>query len=73
MAVYEYTATGVDRGRAPLRGTITADSPRQARDQLRAQGLSIRDVVEQKPGRQRSRLSRYLISRQASQVTGLLQ
>ena len=73
MAVYEYTATGVGRGRTPLRGTITADSARQARDQLRAQGLSIRDVVEQKPGKQRDRLSRYLISRQASHVTGLLQ
>jgi type II secretory pathway component PulF len=74
MAVYAYTATaegGSRRGRR--RGTITADSPRQARDRLRAQGLSICDVVEQQPGRSPSWAERYLTARQRSKVTALLQ
>ena len=74
MAVYAYTAIGQGAARAtPLRGTIAADSPRQARDQLRAQGLSVHDVAEQKPGRRRGRLARYLTGRQVGRVTGLLQ
>jgi len=72
MAVYSYIAVG-DMDAAQVRGTITADSPRQARDQLRAQGLRIRDVVEQQAGRQASHWSRYLLKRQSGQVTGLLQ
>lgn len=71
MAVYAYIATSA--GAAPIRGTITADSPRQARDQLRAQGLSIRDVVQQKPGRRQGLLARDLTGRQSSKVTGLFQ
>jgi type II secretory pathway component PulF len=72
MAVYQYIAVA-GGGSSPIRGIVTADSPRQARDQLRAQGLTIRDVVEQKPGRSQSIVGRYLISRQAGNVTGLLQ
>jgi type II secretory pathway component PulF len=56
-----------------LRGTITADTPRQARDQLRDRGLRIRDLSRQEPGRGESWLSRYLARRQGAQVTGLLQ
>jgi len=74
MAVYVYTAAQPGRNRtSTIRGTVTADSPRQARDQLRAQGLSIRDVEEQQPGRQKSGWTRYLTARQSSKVTGLLQ
>lgn len=74
MAVYAYTAIGASTGRAaPIRGTITADSPRQARDQLRAQGLSVREVVEQKPGRGSTFVEKYLVGRQVGKVTGLFQ
>ncbi len=74
MAVYSYIAGGNgESNAAPVRGTIMADSPRQARDQLRAQGLVIRDISEQAPGRRQSRLSRYLYKRQAGKVTGLFQ
>ena len=72
MAVFGYTAKAPGRI-APLRGTVTADTARQARDQLRAQGLSVRDVREQPPGAGDGWWSRYLARRQASSVTGLLQ
>jgi general secretion pathway protein F len=71
MAVYTYVATGT--GLAPLQGTIAADSPRQARDRLRSQGLSIQDLVEQAPGRRETFLGRYLTARHVDKVTGLLQ
>jgi type II secretory pathway component PulF len=74
MAVYVYTAVAVGEGRlGPKRGTITADSPRQARDHLRAQGLSVRDIAEQTPRKGGRRLGEYLKRRQRSQVTGLFQ
>lgn len=77
MAVYAYTAAAnVARARAGsgmLRGTITADSPRQARDQLRQRGLSIREMTERSPRRKAHGLARYLIGRQRGQVTSLLQ
>ncbi len=77
MAVYAYIATqpgmGTGTSGGPVRGTIAADSPRQARDQLRAQGLSIRELNEQKAGKGGTALSRYLSRRQSSKVAGLLQ
>ena len=76
MAVYAYIASQAGAsasGTAPIRGTIAADSPRSARDQLRAQGLSIRELNEQKAGKGQGLLSRYLTARQGSKVTGLLQ
>ncbi len=72
MPVYTYTASTAGQSACPLRGTIVADSPRQARDQLRAQGLSIRDVAEQTATRASWR-ERYLVGRQVAKVTGLLQ
>jgi len=42
MAVFTYEA--LDRRRARLEGTIAADSPRQARDSLRARGLVVCDL-----------------------------
>jgi len=71
MAVYAYTASG-DGAASVSNGTITADSPRQARDQLRARGLAVCDVVEQKPAALNWR-AHYLARRQAGKVTGLLQ
>jgi type II secretory pathway component PulF len=74
MAVYLYTASNPATARsAPIRGTITADSPRQARDQLRAQGLAIRDVVEQSAQRRQTLWDQYLAGQQKSKVTALLQ
>ncbi len=73
MAVYVYTANGGAGQASTIQGTITADSPRHARDQLRAQGLIIRDVVQQKAARKESRWSQYLTRRQTGKVTGLLQ
>ncbi len=74
MPVYAYTASGNGSGRpGAIQGTIAADSPRQARDQLRAQGLRIHDVVERRPDRREGLLARYLKARQAGKVTGLLQ
>ena len=70
MAVYAYSAVGAG-GR--ISGTISADSPRTARDQLRAQGLSVREMTEQRAGSRRGRVARYLASRQSGRVTGLLQ
>src|SRR5262245_50119584 len=45
MAVFTYKA--IELGSASeLRGTIAADTPRQARDLLRDRGLSVRDLNE---------------------------
>jgi general secretion pathway protein F len=50
MAVFAYSAA---EGRAAaVRGTITADSPRQARDQLRSRGLVVHEIAAQEPARQ---------------------
>ncbi len=74
MAVYAYIANGNGgSGEAPVHGTISADSARQARDQLRGRGLSIREIVEQRPGGREGWRTRYLLGRQAGKVTGFLQ
>ena len=44
MAVFSYT--GVDHTSSVVRGTIAADTPRQARDQLRGQGVRVRKLSE---------------------------
>jgi general secretion pathway protein F len=54
MAVFAYTA--VDDAQAPTRGILTADTPRQARDLLRARGLTIQRLAPQ-TGRTTGRLS----------------
>ncbi|QNN23145.1 type II secretion system F family protein [Planctomycetales bacterium ZRK34] len=46
MAVYSYKA--IEAGRAAVSGTVTADTPRQARDLLRSRGLTIQDVRRQR-------------------------
>lgn len=45
MGVFAYKA--VDERCRPVAGTISADTPRQARDQLRARGLRASDMVPQ--------------------------
>lgn len=58
MAVFSYT--GVDRNETTVRGTVAADTPRQARDQLRGQGVRVRKLAEATPKHSRrwgSRLS----------------
>ena len=44
MAVFSYT--GIDRNEVTVRGTVAADTPRQARDQLRGQGVRVRKLAE---------------------------
>ncbi|MHB1156173.1 MAG: type II secretion system F family protein [Phycisphaerales bacterium] len=74
MAVYVYTAWNESgRRSAPIHGTITADSPRQARDQLRSRGLTIKEVAEHETGGRVGWRERYLSKRQAVHVTGLFQ
>lgn len=43
MAVFQYKAS--DEKRIPREGTIAAETPRQARDQLRARGLTVRSIA----------------------------
>ncbi len=56
-----------------VRGSIHADSPRQARDQLRARGLLVRELVLSKAEAGQGWWTKYLIGRQRGQVTGMLQ
>jgi general secretion pathway protein F len=49
VPVFAYKAAGDDR--RSVSGTLTADSPRQARDLLRARGLRIEQVTEQRARR----------------------
>src|SRR4051794_14084459 len=59
MAVFAYTAMSDDD--TPVSGVIVADTPRQARDSLRAQGLMIHDVTKRqdRSARRISRRGRY--------------
>ena len=63
MAVFAYKAT--DAAEALVRGVLVADTPRQARDALRAKGLMIQQITPQRsPGAGRTRGS----SRQVGKV-----
>ena len=55
MAVFHYT--GVNAESTIVRGTISADTPRQARDQLRDEGLSVRTIDEARTASGTYRLS----------------
>lgn len=48
MGVYSYTAT--DHTAAMVQGTLIADTPREARNRLRDQGLSIHEIAESDNG-----------------------
>lgn len=50
MPVFAYTAR--DTAAETVRGTIVADTPRQARDALRAHGLTIQHVDQENPSKQ---------------------
>lgn len=57
MPVYAYKA--IDTGLSGVRGAIAADTPRQAREQLRQRGLSVEELRERSAGsRQMSWLRR---------------
>ena len=45
MPVFAYTGSSASRGR--IRGTVAADTPRQARDRLRGDGVTIERIAEQ--------------------------
>lgn len=52
MAVFAYRAT--DLSATLVRGTIVADTARQARDELRGQGLTIHDILAESRSRKNS-------------------
>jgi general secretion pathway protein F len=66
MPVFEYTAMGAE-GDATS-GTIVADTPRQARDALREQGIRMAEVVLAAPSARRSVLTRGRGSRNPYEV-----
>lgn len=68
MAVYTYS--GLDPAHSPVRGTILADSPRHARDQLRQQGVVVQRLTET-PAGQRSGGLQWFSARRARQQWGL--
>ncbi len=70
MAIFAYKAT--DRTAALIRGTIVADSPRQARDLLRSQGLDIQQVDRQVERAGRPRALRGITGRYAARVVSLI-
>ncbi len=56
MTVFRYQA--VDARKATVRGTVAADTPRQARDELRARGLRVRSLESQQAAAAKSRWHR---------------
>ena len=64
MAIFKYQA--LDPDRSAVNGSIAADSPRQARDLLRARGLRVRVVSEHRGARQATDWSRFWPSRAAA-------
>lgn len=64
MSVFRYQAT--DRRQSTVQGTIAADTPRQARDALRAQGLRVRQLEEHNEQTRRSAFRWTLRRRYAS-------
>jgi type II secretory pathway component PulF len=66
MAVFAYKATDADA--SMLSGTILADTPRQARDLLRAKGLRVQQVNERSTERQLSWLQRRLAKRHGQKL-----
>ena len=74
MAVFAYTASSTSASSSPMQnGVIVADSPRQVRDRLRAQGLSVLSVREQSNARHGNVWSRFIARRSAARVTTLFQ
>lgn len=65
MAVYSYT--GIDQASQTIRGTIAADTPRQARDQLRGQGVRVRKLEPCKERKRRNGITRFTLSSSQAQ------
>lgn len=72
MAVYAYKARRAAAA-GPMEGTISADSAREARDRLRAEGLSVTEMTQQAAAARRGPAGRYFVRRQRHKVTGFLQ
>jgi type II secretory pathway component PulF len=71
MGIFAYQASSAER---MMRGTISADSPLQAREQLRSQGLRVRDLKEvQSSGATKSWNGLSWRRRPEAEVTGLVQ
>lgn len=66
MAVYTYKA--IEAGRSAVSGTVTADTPRQARDLLRARGLTIQDVRRQRAANLLGGTPKLFVRRHAHEV-----
>jgi len=65
VAVFVYNA--VDGSRRAVRGTVTGDTPRQARDALRSRGLLVKSLTEQKRQASRRWLAGFTFRSTASQ------
>ncbi len=68
MAVFTYK--GTSRANASVRGTIAASTPREARDQLRAQGVAVQKLTERKESTGSLAWSRFRSRRARQQWTG---
>ena len=68
MAVFTYKGTG--QSNASVSGTIAASTPREARDQLRAQGIAVRKLVERKSSSGSLAIARFRSRRARQQWTG---
>jgi type II secretory pathway component PulF len=73
MPVFSYTASAPRGAGGEVTGTVSADSPRQARDDLRRRGLAIRRLRPAAATGGPGWLQRYLSRRRRPQITGLLQ
>jgi general secretion pathway protein F len=68
-----YTYQGETSGGASARGTLTADSPRQARDQLRERGISVRRLADASVDSSKARGFRFGTRGLQTQWTGACQ
>ncbi len=68
MAVFAYKGTG--KANASVSGTIAASTPREARDQLRAEGIAVRKLVERRDNDGSLAWARFRNRRARQQWTG---
>ena len=65
MAVFAYS--GINQQRAPTKGTVAAETPRQARDLLRERGVRVHDLRQCDATGQSGFLSRLMLGRARNQ------
>lgn len=70
MAVFSYIAS--DESSADVSGVIIADTPRQARDQLRERGFDIQQIIPQQPARGRRWWQRQIGRRRSAKVISII-